>query len=153
MAKARTVLETPVPTVLAWSSRAFENDVGAEYIIMEKAPGVELSTMWHEMDVPTKFKLIKALGRIQKAWASISFPRYGSIYYAADLESPKACVLTKQDGSQIEDPRFSIGPSNSQDLFSGGRGAIDFDRGPCKSDLIFYCTILTSTHRGHYRAI
>ncbi|KAJ5599901.1 hypothetical protein N7450_000968 [Penicillium hetheringtonii] len=89
---ARTVLGTPVPKVLAWSSKASENTVAAEYIIMEKAPGVQLEEN--------------------------------------DLETPTPCVLTKQDGSKVVNPRFSVGPSTSREQFDGGRMGVDFDRGP-----------------------
>src|SRR4051812_1698284 len=44
--QARNVLGTPVPKVLAWSSKAEENPVGAEYIIMEKVLGIELERVW-----------------------------------------------------------------------------------------------------------
>ena len=64
------MLKTPVPKVLAWSSKASENNVGAEYIIMEKAPGVELELIWPAMDIKTRADFLKSLGRIQKAWAS-----------------------------------------------------------------------------------
>ncbi|OQE32187.1 hypothetical protein PENSTE_c001G00231 [Penicillium steckii] len=126
----RTVLETPVPKVLAWSSQASENNVGAEYIIMEKAHGIELIEKWPEMDISTRTKFLKSLARILKAWTSTSFSSYGSLYYPADLEDPKPCVLTKTDGSKIEEPRFAIGPSNSRMQSDDGRTAIDFDRGP-----------------------
>ncbi|KAI1960268.1 Phosphotransferase enzyme [Ophidiomyces ophidiicola] len=41
----RSELDIPVPKVLAWHSRAAENQVGAEYIIMEKAAGSCLSNI------------------------------------------------------------------------------------------------------------
>ncbi|CAG8891147.1 unnamed protein product [Penicillium egyptiacum] len=39
----RNVLNLPFPRVYAWSSRALENPLGAEYILMEKQAGVVLS--------------------------------------------------------------------------------------------------------------
>ncbi|KAI2738009.1 hypothetical protein DTO012A8_9992 [Penicillium roqueforti] len=42
----RNVLNLPVPRVYAWSSRAPENPLGAEYIIMEKQSGVVLNDVW-----------------------------------------------------------------------------------------------------------
>ncbi|KAJ5975461.1 hypothetical protein N7481_009168 [Penicillium waksmanii] len=126
----RNVLGTPVPKVLAWSSKANESPVGAEFIIMEMAPGVQLSTVWGEMGLEARFKIIKTIGGIQNEWASTSFPQYGSLYYASDLDHPRPCILTKRDGSQVEEPRFAVGPSMGREQFDDGRIAVQFDRGP-----------------------
>jgi hypothetical protein len=52
-------LQTPVPKVFCWSSRAHDNAVGAEYIIMEKAQGVELEEMWPKMTMKERSVLVK----------------------------------------------------------------------------------------------
>ncbi|KAJ6495797.1 hypothetical protein C8R47DRAFT_372971 [Mycena vitilis] len=44
---ARTILKLPVPRVISWCSRADKTDVGAEYILMERAPGRELFKLWN----------------------------------------------------------------------------------------------------------
>jgi hypothetical protein len=44
--QVRYKLEAPVPKVLAWSSCRSENPAGAEYIVMEKAPGSSLAQLW-----------------------------------------------------------------------------------------------------------
>ena len=46
-------MNTPTPKVYAWSSRACDSAIGAEYIIMEKMPGVPLTK------VPTKMGIEK----------------------------------------------------------------------------------------------
>lgn len=120
---------------------------------MEKAPGVELELIWPAMDIKTRAEFLKSLGRIQKAWASRSFSSYGSLYYPADLENPRPCIMTKNDGTQVEDPHFSIGPSNSREQFFAGRTDIDFDRGPCKSKSAFRFSRLTNTYREYNRGI
>ncbi|KAJ7701779.1 hypothetical protein B0H17DRAFT_1327423 [Mycena rosella] len=43
---AREVLDRLVPRIYTWCSRAEESDVGSEYIIMEKVPGVQLFDRW-----------------------------------------------------------------------------------------------------------
>ncbi|RDL37379.1 uncharacterized protein BP5553_04812 [Venustampulla echinocandica] len=48
---ARNVLGNPVPNIFAWSSKAAENPVDAEYIIMEKLQGIELERVWLSMDI------------------------------------------------------------------------------------------------------
>lgn len=126
------MLGTPVPEVLAWSSKANKNPVGAEYIIMEKAPGVQLDEFWSNMDIKARFEVVKAIAGYQNAWMSTSFAQYGSLYYSCDIDHPKTCVLTKSDGSQVKEPRFAVGPSTGRDHLDDGRIVVDFDRGPCK---------------------
>jgi len=50
----RNVLHIPAPKVYAWCSRANETPVGAEYIIMEKVPGIKLSHVWEDMHILKK---------------------------------------------------------------------------------------------------
>jgi aminoglycoside phosphotransferase (APT) family kinase protein len=78
MLQARNVLGTPVPKVLAWSSKAQENPVGAEYIIMEKVSGIELEHVWPSMSIKDRLVIVKAIAGFQKAWTSVSFNRFGS---------------------------------------------------------------------------
>ena len=59
----RNILETPVPKVYAWSSKAQNNVVGAEYIIMEKLPGVQLSVVWADMEIEDRLTVTKAVAR------------------------------------------------------------------------------------------
>jgi hypothetical protein len=42
---------TQVPRVLSWSSRSEDTPVGAEYIIMDVADGVELHSVWHQLSM------------------------------------------------------------------------------------------------------
>ena len=48
----RRQLAFPIPCVLAWSSRAESTDVGAEFILMEIAPGCLLSAVWKALSKP-----------------------------------------------------------------------------------------------------
>ncbi|KGO73228.1 Aminoglycoside phosphotransferase [Penicillium italicum] len=126
----RNVLGTPVPRVLAWSSKAGENAVGAEYIIMEKVAGVQLSHVWYNMGIEDRFEVVKAISGYQKSWLSTSFTKYGSLYYPCDTDYQKECVLIKSDGTHTKQPHFVIGPSTGRDQADHGRVSIDFDRGP-----------------------
>ena len=151
--QARNMLRTPVPKVFAWSSRANENPVGAEYIIMEKAPGVQLDELWPNMDIKARFEVVKAIASFQNAWASTSFSQYGSLYYSFDIDRENACILTKSDGSRNTEPRFTVGPSVGRDMLDDGRIAVDFDRGPCKLTRRSYWDMLTGNIRGHCQAV
>jgi hypothetical protein len=87
ISQARNVLGTPVPKVFGWSSKAQENPVGAEYILMEKVPGIELERVWPSMKIGDRLTLVKAIVGFQKAWTSVSFKKFGGLYYAKDLET------------------------------------------------------------------
>lgn len=130
----RTVLKTPVPRVFTWSSNA-QNPIGAEYILMEKAAGIQLRYVWPPMDIKARLPVVKALARYQKLWSSTTFRGIGSLYYAEDMRGCKAvpCVYTNGKGEQIQDSRYMIGPCTGRKFSDDGRSVVSFDRGPCKS--------------------
>ncbi|KAG6020783.1 hypothetical protein E4U40_005847 [Claviceps sp. LM458 group G5] len=132
---AREVLNTPLPEVYDWCSRAQETPVGAEFILMEKLDGVELQEVWPQATLEDRLELIKAVAAYQKSWASVSFEQFGSLYFAEDFEGENipALVYTDDQGRRVEDPRFVIGPSTGREMFDDGRGDIDFNRGPWNS--------------------
>ncbi|KAG5960060.1 hypothetical protein E4U57_000294 [Claviceps arundinis] len=132
---AREVLNTPLPEVYDWCSRAQETPVGAEFILMEKLDGVELQEVWPKMEIEDRLEVVKAVIAYQKSWASVSFEQFGSLYFAEDFkgENTPALVYTDDQGQRVEDPRFVVGPSTSREMFDDGRGDIDFDRGPWNS--------------------
>ncbi|OJJ42964.1 hypothetical protein ASPZODRAFT_154943 [Penicilliopsis zonata CBS 506.65] len=129
---ARNELHTPVPKVLAWSSKLEDNPVGAEYIIMEKVAGVQLSTVWPAMGIKERFELVKTISGYQKAWMSKSFTQYGSLYYS-DIEDSDVCALAKRGSSITKHRRFAVGPSTGREFLDDGRIGLDFDRGPWNS--------------------
>ena len=127
-------LGTPVPKVYAWSSRAQSNAVGAEYVIMEKLPGVPLDTVWAGMEVKDRLTIVKAIARYEKAWMSCTFKQFGSLYYSEDLDGPTQSLLhTDCDGVESKEPRFAVGPSTGRNFNDNGRSMVEFDRGPCKT--------------------
>ncbi|KAG6020782.1 hypothetical protein E4U40_005846 [Claviceps sp. LM458 group G5] len=128
---AREVLNTPLPEVYDWCSRAQETPVGAEFILMEKLDGAELEEVWPEMTIQDRYEVVTAVTCYQKSWASVSFEQFGSLYFAEDFkgENIPALVYTDGEGRRVEDPRFVVGPSTSREMFDAGRGDIEFDRG------------------------
>lgn len=131
--QVRNILKTPVSRVFAWSSKAQENPVGAEYIIMEKLPGIELELAWPTMKIEDRLAVIQTIAIYQKSWTSISFKKYGGLYYAKDLDSSSdnEALYTNADGVAIKDSRFAIGPSTGRELIDDRRATVEFDRGPC----------------------
>ncbi|KAK1147969.1 hypothetical protein N8T08_000485 [Aspergillus melleus] len=73
------VLEFP------WSSD-ISNPVEAEYIIMGKAPGIQLYELWGEMAEIEKLELIKSLTQLERQFSGIEFPAYGGLYLRWDAE-------------------------------------------------------------------
>ncbi|KAF2463766.1 uncharacterized protein BDR25DRAFT_244807 [Lindgomyces ingoldianus] len=132
---ARNALGTPVPRVLAWNSMAQENPVGAEYIIMEKVQGIELERVWPGMSIKDKLTVVKAIAGFQKAWTSVSFKKFGGLYYAKDLDksTEHKPLYVDANGVDIVDEKFAVGPSTGRESIDNRRATIKFDRGPWNS--------------------
>ncbi|KAG9228229.1 kinase-like domain-containing protein [Amylocarpus encephaloides] len=130
---ARTVLNIPVPKVYAWSAAA-NNPVEAEYIIMEEAPGTQLEDVWNDKTISDKTNIVKGLVEIEKKLLSVSFTRYGNIYFASDAFS--GCEAAKVVGDipaelkRVVEERFTIGPVVDRDFWNGKRASMTIDRGP-----------------------
>ncbi|KAF7121830.1 hypothetical protein CNMCM5793_009383 [Aspergillus hiratsukae] len=75
-----------VPEVLAWSSDP-ANPVGAEYIIMEKIPGVALAEQWETMNTLECYKVIDQIVGMEKELASLQLPAYGSLFLRESVPS------------------------------------------------------------------
>jgi len=80
------------------------------------------------MGIEDKFAVVRAIAGFQKAWTSISFKKFGSLYYARNLEQGvKNDVLDYDtDGAGIVDVRFAIGPCTRREFIIDGRGAVEF---------------------------
>ena len=129
MEMIRTVCKIFVPKLYAWCSNALETSVGAEYIIMEKALGVPLKSVWQKLGLADRFALTKNICRFQAAWTSATYEGYGSIYYASDLKGLDGLSL----GSPTGDGKYVLGPTTGRDWNDDGRQHVAFDRGPCES--------------------
>ena len=125
---ARKRLGLPVPRVLSWSSAQTSNVVGAEFIIMEKAPGIEVSKVWPQLSEKHRLRLIDEIIKIEKAALEHPLPRYGSIFFRGDV-GPKTV-------SAAVDETFVIGPSLDRSFWSDERETMDIDRGPCERPLL-----------------
>jgi hypothetical protein len=70
-----------MPQVYAWSSNA-DNIVGAEYIIMEKCPVIELEKVWETITGEQKAAITMKLASYDISFVSSAFSMYGSLYYS-----------------------------------------------------------------------
>lgn len=131
----RGQLAFPIPRVLAWSSRAESTDVGAEFILMEKAPGRLLSHVWEEIPRYEQGIFAKTLGECERKLLDLSFTHYGSLYYKNDVPVPLRAP-TLLEGLSPDDElnaKFCIGPIARRDFWEAEREHMDIDRGPCES--------------------
>ncbi|GES66750.1 aminoglycoside phosphotransferase [Aspergillus terreus] len=101
----------PVPKVLAWSADP-TNPVGAEYIVMERVPGVQIFKKWDEMGESNRISIIKRLTQWERELTGIRFPAFGSLYHKSSLRGS----LGEHDWISLDpsvDPEglYCIGPS------------------------------------------
>ncbi|OJD26720.1 hypothetical protein ACJ73_01890 [Blastomyces percursus] len=114
----------------SWNSRP--NSVGAEYIIMEKIPGVPLDSVWPSMKIEDRLAIIvKTIAWYQEARMSVSFNHFGGLYFAQDLDGFRHQSMSYEKGGlTLSDEKFAIGPSTARENVDNGRSAVQFDRGP-----------------------
>ena len=128
----RKRFNAPVPKVLAWDPSPY-NEIGNEYIIMEKLTGQHLHAMQEFMDGREAF--VKDIAKLCTDMASVPFSQYGSIYYKEDLdpslqERPLYAPGVPEDEFS---KKFRIGPSVKRQFYTDGRANLPIDRGPCTS--------------------
>ncbi|KMQ44666.1 hypothetical protein HL42_4674 [Trichophyton rubrum] len=117
----------PVPKVYAWSSDK-ENEVGTEYIVMEKATGKPLTDRWFNITPKEMLKLVTSYVDIEKKLFSFPFAAHGSLYYKETL--PQNLRVDLYSPGELGDDRFCIGPVTDYMFWSGKRANFDLNRGP-----------------------
>ncbi|KAF8991797.1 hypothetical protein BDQ17DRAFT_1392929 [Cyathus striatus] len=122
-----TPLSGPPHLVTATSDMS----VGAEYIIMDVADGIELHVVWHQLTMKQKLQLvnqwIKFKSKVIKAFSSSG---YGSLYYHKDIPAQMTCDFFVD---ALKNDEFVLGPSTLQigyweDIYSNPTD-IDLDCG------------------------
>lgn len=131
ISQVKNCLGIPVPEIYAWSSQADETAVGAEFIIMQKAPGIQLSEVWDTLHSRQRFKIVQQLVKFQSSFVA-EFPAYGSLYYSGDLPATASAVELTATTWKNRPHTFCVGPTNNRKYFDDGRGRLHLDRGPCK---------------------
>ncbi len=71
--------EIPVATVIAWDSSS-KNELGYEWILLEKLAGVELGQIWRKIPWNEKLNLARSLGEYSSQPWSHEFTAIGSLY-------------------------------------------------------------------------
>ena len=131
-----TKLQLPVPKVMAYSSDP-SNPVGAEYIVMERVCGVNLSKRWEPtLDERKKIDVIERLAELESRLLTVQFSSYGNLYFAADVERT-LCAPRLYDKPSPDDSQYSIGPTTEREFWEDGRSG---NRGPCIILLLDFLT-------------
>ncbi|RAK97435.1 phosphotransferase family protein, partial [Aspergillus ibericus CBS 121593] len=124
MQYARENLQLPVPEILTYCSRVDQSKLGAEYIVMEKAPGIELGRVWESLKSRDKLAIVKQIGTITSTLARATFSSHGSLYLRQDVSESESIKV---------DDAFAIGPTTGRAWFDDRRGELDVHRGPWTS--------------------
>ncbi|KZT25834.1 phosphotransferase family protein [Neolentinus lepideus HHB14362 ss-1] len=131
-------LGIPTPAILDWSSQAEQNPAEAEYIIMEKAAGVELSKVWPNLSETQKNQVILKWVVLEKSLMIPLSGGYGSLYHRADL-GPVPVRDLYVNG--VREPDLVIGPSIDRRFWTGERLNMELDRGPWDSPLAYHLAV------------
>ncbi|KAJ0422250.1 kinase-like domain-containing protein [Aspergillus carlsbadensis] len=123
----------PVPEVYGYSSSK-NNQVGVEYILMEKAKGVGLDTAWLTLSKRHLHTLASSFVDIENEFSNIPFGSIGSIYFKTDVPSELQAALYRPDVEQdAASETFCIGPTADTTFWHGKRAGMDLYRGPWKT--------------------
>ena len=63
-----------IPEVLGWSSDTETSQLGAEYILMERVPGVELQSIWESASEDERQAYVKQIAEWLEAVGALSCP-------------------------------------------------------------------------------
>ncbi|KAF1358902.1 kinase-like protein, partial [Lizonia empirigonia] len=116
---AQTILDIPVPKVLAWSATD-QNPVQAEYIIMEEAKGSQLHEVWQDLSLWTKCDIVREFVDVEKRLLSVSFEKLGSLYFQdSGIAGCEPAIVTNGPEDIIGhiESRYCIGPVTRREFW------------------------------------
>ncbi|KAK4221255.1 kinase-like domain-containing protein [Podospora fimiseda] len=128
-----------VPRVIAYSFDA-SNELGFEWILMEKVNGVQLAKVEESMSVESKICLAQQLANVLRTlWAAHEFDLYGNLYYADIWNQVNHRPTTQPSKSSraLLDSGFVIGRIVNGTFFGGKRLLFPCNRGPFKTTAEF----------------
>ena len=133
----------PVPLVIAHSSTA-DNELGCEWILMEKVTGLSLKDVWNEIDLETKTRETERIAGLVRQLRDLRgrFTAIGNIYFREDINSFNGEVrsLPITDGEE-----YALGPIVTPYMFVGGRKLrASRDLGPYSDDDKYIAALITS---------
>lgn len=159
LAYVRMHTSVPVPNVIAYSSTS-DNELGFEWMLLEKIDGIPLSEAWETMNFESKSKLSEEISQYSQQLSSLRFDQIGNLYFSTiqdqvnarrrssenmiTKDSPNAHDRTvsnsnNEPGDEIESinqnigTKFVIGRIVSPWFFRDKRVLFSVDRGPFSS--------------------
>ena len=126
----RHTTTVPVPIIYAFDSCP-NNELGFEWMLMEKVKGIPLDDTWDTMAYSTKKVVAKTVANWVNQISRHKFDRIGSLY-------------CRQRADQME---FYMGPTLQSQLYEGDRLLYDIHRGPFDSIQSYFDAVLESTER------
>ena len=115
----------PVPIIYAFDSNP-RNQLGFEWMLMEKVQGTPLTDAWDTMDFDSKQGLTRTIASWMAELSQLNYSKIGSIFM-------------RYQECQME---FYIGPAIHERLFVGDLLLHEIDRGPFQSVQALYDAIL-----------
>lgn len=121
----------PIPKIFDWSSSQ-SNEVGSEYIVMERAQGKELADTWFTMTFEERMKMVEKIVEIERCLFDIRFPASGSLFFKDSLNATVRTVDIPRHSSIKDMDRFCIGPSTEYLWWYQRRNELATNHGPCE---------------------
>jgi len=138
----------PVPRVIAFDSSA-DNELGFEWILMTKLPGVALKSLWESPDLvwESRVQLTKALAGYVKQLTSLKFPLMGNLYPSIRPEFERIAWLKHLSPDLRfvplpDDPEFAMGPVTTIPFFYGDRLGLRNGRGAFETSSSYLTSLL-----------
>ncbi|KAI0247102.1 phosphotransferase enzyme family-domain-containing protein [Lactifluus subvellereus] len=138
----------PVPHVIAFDSSS-DNELGFEWILMGKLPGVSLKSLWESQALvwEERVQITKTLAGYVKQLMSFKFPLMGSLYPSTRREVERVAWLKDVSSKTrfvplLDDAEFSMGPVVTIPFFYGDRVHLQPDRGPFETSLSYLTSLL-----------
>ncbi|CUS10384.1 unnamed protein product [Tuber aestivum] len=130
--------KTAIPEVFAYDCTT-KNELGSEWIIMERIPGVCLRELWPRLSLESKGIIVERLGQFTKELREkCRFNAIGSLYQCTELSEGNLEVTVATDYND-----FVIGPIVNSFIFAEKRKPlIKRDRGPYRSDRVYLLALM-----------
>lgn len=126
----------PIPKIFDWSSSA-SNQVGSEYIIMERVQGRELADTWYTMKFEERMAVVGKIVDVEKILFGLRFPASGSLFFKDSLNAGVKSVDMPKNNSLENVDRFCIGPSTEYLWWYQKRNELAANRGPCEHPYLY----------------
>lgn len=127
----------PIPKIFDWSSSS-SNQLGSEYIIMERVSGKELADTWYTMTFKERMVVVEKIVDIERLLFGIQFPASGSLFFKDSLDPDDRSADMSEDNSLKDVGRFCIGPSTEYLWWYQKRNELAANRGPCRHPYLCY---------------